>query len=130
MEQDTNSGRAGNRFGREAGPRLICALGYERLPGSANEFDRGDKRVALKCANLGVNRVGVYASAMARLDFIIAAFRRDERGFELYELTCAEFDRIADWREKSNLQGQATESKIAKDGKFLGRVEIDLPEGV
>ena len=130
MTQDAHSGRAGNHFGRTAGPLLIRALGHEKESGPASEFVRDGKRVALKCANLQVNRVGVYASAMERLDFIIAAFRRDESGFDLYELTRDQFDRIADWREKPQPQRQATESEIAAAGKRIGRIEIALPEGV
>ena len=130
MTQDAHSGRAGYQFGRTAGDLLIRALGYERLPGPANEFMRDGKRVALKCANIGVNRVGIYASAMERLDFIIAAFRRDDSGFDLYELTRDEFDSIADWREKPREQRQATEGDIVRSGKFLRRIEIRLPKGV
>ena len=91
---------------------------------------RGGKRIALKCANVGDNRVGVYASAMGRLDFVIAAFRRDESGFDPYELTRAEFDRIADWREKPREQRQAAEGDIARVGKSIGRIEIAMPEGM
>ena len=91
---------------------------------------RDGKRVALKCANVGVNRVGIYASAMERLDFIIAAFRRDDSGFDLHELTRDEFDSIADWRKKPREQRQATEGDIVRSGKFLRRIEIRLPKGL
>ena len=130
MMQDAHSGRAGYQFGKTAGPLLIRALGYEPSPGPANEFMRDGKCIALKCANVGVNRVGVYASVMERLDFIIAAFRRDDSGFDLYELTRNEFDRIADWREKPAPQLQATKIDIASAGKQIGRIEIALPGGI
>lgn len=129
MTQDLDSGRDGDHFGRIAGPLLIRALGYEREPGPASVFVRDGRRVALKCANPKNNRVGVYASVMGRVDFVIAAFRRGESGFDLYELTHDQYDSIADWR-KSGAQRQATESKIVAAGKYIGRYEIALPEGV
>ena len=95
-----------------AGPLLIRALGYEKEPGSANVFMRDGESVTLKCANLDTNRIGVYVSVLERVAFVIAAFRRNESEFDLYELKRADFERVADYREKPGPQRQATKDDI------------------
>ena len=132
MTQDAKSGRAGASFGMTAGPLLIRALGYEKEPGSANVFMRDGESVTLKCANLDTNRIGVYVSVLECVAFVIAAFRRNESEFDLYELKRADFERVADYREKPGPQRQATKDDIVvrAGAKNLGRTRIRLPDGM
>jgi hypothetical protein len=119
--QDAETGKAGRDFGVAAGRAIARQLG-ELLDPVATELRLPDGRKAtVRTAKKRNLQWGCLHSVRDRVDSIICAYTKDEKTFELWELTPAQWQSIA--REASpghTLHGRLTlvrKSDVERVGK-------------
>jgi hypothetical protein len=83
MSQDRQSGARANEWGRKKSKEIARALNATELSTNSNECTLSGKRVVIKCANVGNNKIGVPYKMLPRVTQVIAAFARPDGSFDL-----------------------------------------------
>jgi len=86
MTQDQTTGAKGDAFGRAAAKEIARLVGAKLVRKSSNEAVLDGKRVVIKSAGRGNDKVGVSLQMLSHLDGIVAAFQNDDEIFEVYLL--------------------------------------------
>jgi hypothetical protein len=110
MPQNTTTGSAPAKWGRETGTLLGLALAGSRLSRLANEFSLNGRRIAVKIAKSRTRSVGVTYLVLNRIDDVYAGWEMRSGEFEVWSLPAALF--------KSNMR------PTASHGPSSGRVGI------
>jgi hypothetical protein len=129
MGQNQQSGAEANEYGREYGARIASALGATKKRAGSNEVELNGETLSVKCAKLDTNRVGVYTSALNRIDAVLGAFETVPKGrYDVYRLSKAQFsaNMVVKQAGKPNEQGQVTRSVFERDGvKVASALNVD-----
>ena len=86
MAQDRESGAEGSRFGREAGSKIIAALGGTKVRKGSNEFMLGGERLTVHCAHQKNSSVGVTHLVLKRCDAVWGAFEQENGSYKVFSL--------------------------------------------
>lgn len=128
MPQNQLTGAAGNAFGRDTAPKIARAIGATMSRPGSNEAHWKGRRVVIKCAKYGNNRVGVTYQMIETVDAILAAFQRSDGRFEMFELDPQTYQRtMIETRStgpSAGKVGQVSRATFQSLGKHLGAVSV------
>jgi hypothetical protein len=93
MTQDRSSGSRADKWGRGTAKLIAQQLGATRLSKISNECMLDDRPTVIKCAGLRTRSVGVPTRMLSRIVRVIAAFKKGNGEFELWELTTEQYRR-------------------------------------
>jgi hypothetical protein len=93
--QDQITGRAGRDFGVSAGRALCLELGELIDPVATELRLRDGRRATIRTARNRNTQWGCLDSVRGRVDVIICAYTKDDREFQLWEVTPEKWDRLA-----------------------------------
>lgn len=127
--QDEITGRAGRDFGMSAGRALCSELGDLIDPVATEVRLRDGRRATVRTARNRNTQWGCLDSVRGRVDAIICAYTKDDRVFQLWEVTPEDwFGMSRPASSGHKLHGKLTlvsKSKVEKAGKRLD--DIVLP---
>lgn len=83
MTQDRQSGARADAWGRSKSKEIARVLNATELSPNSNECTLAGKRVVIKCAGVGNNKIGVPYKMLSRIAQVIAAFERSDGSFDL-----------------------------------------------
>lgn len=107
MAQDRNSGARANAWGRAKSKDIAFILGATETSRNSNECTIEGKRVVIKCAAIGNNKVGVPYKMLERIVEVIAAFERADGAFELMGISPSVFrEAMTPTRSTGNSSGK------------------------
>jgi hypothetical protein len=105
--QDADSGKKGDRFGRETAPKIAAALGAKLLNTRSNQCAYLDEQIVIKCAAKKTASVGVSKLMLNRISKIFAAFQNEDDSFEIISLAADDFkNNMRDTRSKGHSAGR------------------------
>ncbi len=88
MKQDCESGARAVEYGLNTARQIASILGGTKVGYSrSNEYRIRNKVIAIKCAKLKNDSVGVSYQMLERLDAIWGAFEGEDGSYDLYEMT-------------------------------------------
>ncbi len=91
MKQNTESGRAAARFGRENYKKVAKYISAELVPGPSNNAIWNGKKINIKSARFGVSQIGVTLNNLSWADYVVAAIQESKDCFGLYEISTTWF---------------------------------------
>lgn len=126
--QDEVTGRAGRDFGVSTGRALCLKLGELIDPVATEVRLRDGRRATVRTARNRNTQWGCLDSVRSRVDVIICAYTKDDREFQLWELTPAKWEHIARPASPGHkLRGKLTlvsKSKVELVGTRLGYITL------
>ena len=91
MAQDRESGARADSWGRNKSKDIARALNATALSSNSNECTVSERRIVIKCARGGNNKIGVPYKMLPRIASVIAAFERLDGAFDLIEISSDAF---------------------------------------
>ncbi|UZF90891.1 hypothetical protein [Bosea sp. NBC_00550] len=123
MEQNRETGAAGDAYGRRMGTAIARAMHLERLSDSSNEVKWRDGFAVIKCCGPRTNSFGITAQMLERIDAVIVGCEDESGNVEIFELTTDRFRQsMVDSRSSSAAGGrvkQVRRSVARRDGVRL-----------
>jgi len=128
MPQDRESGAKANIYGRETARKIMAKLGTQPIDGNTNECYMEDRLVAIKCAHMATNDIGVSYRMLKRIEAVIGAFEVAPHMYELYEISTKFFGaNMRPTRSKGPAAGKVglvRKAIVIDKGKALGTVKL------
>ena len=123
MKQNTESGRAAARFGRENYKKVAKYISAELVPGPSNNAIWNGKKINIKSARFGDSQIGVTLNNLGWADYIVAAIQANEDYFGLYEVTTTWFrGKMRDSRQ--DYTKMVSCDKITSCGTNIGQMPV------
>jgi hypothetical protein len=128
MPQDSDSGAAGNAFGRTTAPKIAAAIGAKMVGRGSNEAPWNGRRIVIKSARSSTSSIGVTYRMLEYLDAVVAGFENPDGSFDLFELSPNTFKKLMSPTRSNGASsgrvGIVARQAIRESGNSLANVRL------